>query len=619
MKPHNIDKMRSTGKGPLIQRVRLWSGLILLFYVTLHYINHALGHISLEAMETFLHYNEDVWGTLPGQIVLYGALLTHSLLGLWKFAGLRTWRLPVWEWTQILLGLLIPWMLLSHIVYTRASSSILGIEVDYRNELLLLWPDVWLRQSFLLLVVWLHAAMGIHFWLRIRAWYPAWIPIIAGFAVLVPTLALTGWIVAARREFDAIAAAAAKAVPGTEASAAMAEQIAANRQILDALGTLEWFVQTIALASIALAAFVMALRWLAQRFSTRVRVTYGDGTTIMTAPGNSILEISRASGIPHMSVCGGRARCSTCRTLIVEGLENCTAPTDAEKLLLSRLNADPGVRLACQCRVRGDVDVRPLIQSRTRIAAPRNVDPLGWGVEREIAVLFLDIRGFSRISEKSLPYDVVFILNSLFGEVGAEIEAHNGYIDKFMGDGMMALFGLASTPQEASRDAIRAALAAQRATEHASNILTQHLSEPLRVGIGIHTGDAVIGRIGRTSDQTTPSRLTAIGDTVNVAARLEAATKELSARIVISAATMELAGVKLIPEIGEGSSIHVHNITAPIDVVAITDLEPVANALGGTAANTAPPLGRWQSGTGFGSRIASRFNKTPVSENKKAG
>ncbi len=145
-----------------------------------------------------------------------------------------------------------------------------------------------------------------------------------------------------------------------------------------------------------------------------------------------------------MSVCGGRARCSTCRTLIVNGAENLSAQTEAEAHLLGKLNAGPDVRLACQARVRGDVAIRPLIQPQSSVNAPRSADPLGWGVEREIAVLFLDIRGFSRISEKSLPYDVVFILNSLFGEVGSGIEASNGYIDKFMGDGLMALFGLGS-------------------------------------------------------------------------------------------------------------------------------------------------------------------------------
>ena len=240
-----------------------------------------------------------------------------------------------------------------------------------------------------------------------------------------------------------------------------AEQELANRTILTTLHGIERTTQTIAFGLIVAVLLFMAARWVLQRFRSKVRVTYGDGTVAVCAPGHTLLEISRAYRIPHMSVCGGRARCSTCRTLIVSGLENLGPQTDAENLLLRKLNAAPGVRLACQARVNGDAQVRPLIQPGANFASIRNLDPLGWGVEREIAVMFLDIRGFSRISEKSLPYDVVFILNSLFGEIGAEIESANGYIDKFMGDGLMALFGLVSSPSEASRDALRAAIAAQ--------------------------------------------------------------------------------------------------------------------------------------------------------------
>jgi adenylate cyclase len=347
--------------------------------------------------------------------------------------------------------------------------------------------------------------------------------------------------------------------------------------MLAQLRKLEQIGQWFAIAVAAIVVAIMAARWFALRYRASARVTYGDGAVVNSAPGHTLLEVSRAAGIPHMSVCGGRARCSTCRTLIVSGAENLTAQTDAEAHLLGKLNAGPDVRLACQARVRGDVAIRPLIQPQASVNAPRSADPLGWGVEREIAVLFLDIRGFSRISEKSLPYDVVFILNSLFGEVGHGIEAANGYIDKFMGDGLMALFGLGSSPQEASRDAIRAAIAAQRATQSASRILTQHLNEPLRIGIGIHTGMAVIGRIGKTADQTSPSRLTAIGDTVNIAARLESATKELKCGIVISARTLERAGITAGP--GERSTISVHNISQSVDVLAVSDYEALSAAL----------------------------------------
>lgn len=578
-----IDRMRTTGRGSLAQRLRLGSGLVLLAYVVLHYLNHAAGHISLAAMEAILVWQSWIWASLPGQIVLYGALLTHVALGVAKVLSLRSWHRPAWEWLLIALGLSIPWMLLSHLVYTRGAETLVGIEVDYARELGLLWPDVWIKQSLLLLVVWIHAMVGVHFWLRIRSWYPAWLPFFAGFAVLIPLLALTGWITAARRQFDALQRLSMSSPEVAAAARASAEQEKVNRFILEVLSETEIFAQNSALTVIAVVVLAMIAHWGFQRFRPRVRVTYGDGTMVTASPGLTLLEISRAWGIPHMSVCGGRARCSTCRTLIVDGHENCTAPTEAEKALLSKLNADENIRLACQCRIRGDVQVRPLIQPRTRVAAPRNVDPLGWGVEREVAVLFLDIRGFSRISEKSLPYDVVFILNSLFGEVGAEIEAANGYIDKFMGDGLMAIFGLNTTPREASRDAVRAALAAENAARHSSSMLTHHLSEPIRVGIGIDTGMAVIGRIGKTSDQTAPSRLTAIGDPVNIAARLETATKELGATIVLSKRTMQSAGIAVTDAIGTPSSIKVHNITDPVDVIAIHDFTALWQELGGDA------------------------------------
>lgn len=566
-----------TGKGPLIQRIRLWTGLTLFAYVTFHYVNHALGHISLGAMEAMLDFQEFVLGIRVISMMLYAVLLTHAGLGLWKLARLGTWRLPVWEWVQILLGLAIPWFLFSHLVYTRGSQEILGVEIDYAHELQLLWPGAALQQSTLLLIVWLHGCMGLHYWLRIQPWYPRWVPVLAGLAALIPLLSLTGWVSAARRQLDEMQL---MALQNEAAQQALDSLRGENRFIVQQLRPLEYVGQYAIIAILSVVAVIMLARWVGRRLRKKVRVTYGEGTTVTNPPGQTLLEVSRTHGIPHMSVCGGRARCSTCRTLIVSGAENLSAPTEAETSLLAKLNAGPEIRLACQCRVEGDIQVRPLIRPQASIVAPRNADPLGWGVERELAVLFLDIRGFSRISEGTLPYDVVFILNSLFGEVGAAVEEANGYIDKFMGDGMMALFGLVSTPPEACREALRAALNAQIATQRASELLKEHLREPIRIGVGVHIGQAVVGRVGKTSDQVSPSRLTAIGDTVNVAARLEAATKELTAGIVASSKTFETGQIGIDEEIGSRSKIKVRNISDPVDVVAISQYDRLAALLG---------------------------------------
>lgn len=562
-----------TGSGPLIQRIRLWSGLVLFTYVCSHYINHALGHISLEAMEAMLVWHSAVVSSVPGQIVLYSALLVHAALGFWKLASIRTWRLPLWEWAQVLFGVAIPWFLVSHILYTRGAET-LGVEVEYEGELLLLWPGAWISQSLLLLIVWVHACIGLHFWLRTKNSYPNWFAPLAGFAVLIPTLGLTGWIVAARRVYEALRAGAQQSAEGL---AAWEERRGINNTLINALEPIDTWLKWGALALVGLFATIMLIRWAARRYRSNIKVRYRGGPTVSIAPGHTLLEVSRVNAIPHMSVCGGRARCSTCRTLVLTGEKNLSDPGDAELSLLAKFNAGPGVRLACQAVVNGDVEVRPLIPAQTAITVPRNTDPLGWGVEREVVIFFLDIRGFSRISENALPYDIVYILNSFFTEAGSVVEEESGYIDKFMGDGMMAVFGLQGSVKIAARRAIRAAIGVHEAAAKTSAELKQHLQEPLRIGVGIHAGQAVIGRIGKTSDQTSPSRLTAIGGTVNVAARLESATKELKAPIVISARLMQQAGIEI--KNARHSSIEVHNITEPVDVVAITDLETLGEAL----------------------------------------
>ena len=564
------------GEGSISQKLSLWSGLVLMLYVVLHYINHSLGNISLGAMEIMLSWQIWIWQSFPGSILLYGALLTHVCLVIWKFSRRNSLRLPLWEWTQIILGLLIPYFLLTHVIAMRSPVRDLGISIDYAIAFGMIWPGAALSQNILLLVTWTHGCLGLHFWLRLNSWYKNYFGWIFSIAILLPALALTGWINAARFNlaklqvlksespdeaagyFDTIRYIAGETIP----------KIVAGNNFILGLG-----------AALLAAGVVYQLT---QRFGKRVQIDYGNGKIITSVPGSTILEISRQAGIPHMSVCGGRARCSTCRTLIIEGSDNLMPKTEAEIKLLKRLNAADSIRLGCQAKVKGNITVRPLVQPQGGDVATITNDPLGWGVEKQIAILFLDIRGFSKISEKSLPYDVVFILNSFFGEVSAAVENNSGYIDKFMGDGMMALFGLAGSDTQASRSAIQAAIDCEKAARNVSKILTQHLAEPIKIGIGIHVGDAVIGRIGKIGDQSSPSRLTAIGDSVNISARLEQATKEFTTPLVISVKTANLAGLEDINTLGIETQITVRNISKPVDILAVGDLQLLDDALKGS-------------------------------------
>jgi adenylate cyclase len=293
---------------------------------------------------------------------------------------------------------------------------------------------------------------------------------------------------------------------------------------------------------VLLAAFgARAVRSLRTRYGGHIRLRYPDGVTVSIAPGMSVLEASRAAGVPHASVCGGRGRCSTCRVRVGDGAQHLRPPGPDEARVLARIGGADGVRLACQLRPTHDLAVVPLLPAG---AGPHDVrvqvNP-GQGIERDVAVLFGDLRAFTRLSEVRLPYDVVFVLNQYFKAVGQAVEAQGGLVDKFIGDGIMALFGVDQEPQAACRQALAAARAMAFALEQLNRDLAHDLPEPLRIGIGLHVGPAILGDIGYGG----ASSLTAVGDTVNVAARLEALAKELDAQLVTSTRLAERAGIDL--------------------------------------------------------------------------
>ncbi|MDW8203362.1 MAG: adenylate/guanylate cyclase domain-containing protein, partial [Cyanobacteriota bacterium SKYGB_h_bin112] len=237
--------------------------------------------------------------------------------------------------------------------------------------------------------------------------------------------------------------------------------------------------------------------------------------------------------------CGGGARCSTCRVMILEGLEHCTPPTEKEKALTDRLGFSSDVRLACETLVQGNVVLRRLAlddDDRTMILRQfqGKITPIVRGTERKIAILFSDLRGFTSFSEKLPPYDVVYVLNRYFYRMGQIVERYGGMINNYIGDGMLALFGL--TPTEgASERAVLAALDMADAMESLNDYLDNLYHRRLGIGIGIHFGTVVMGDVGAPGSQ----RLTVIGDTVNFASRIEAANKQLGTTVLISEAVYQ--------------------------------------------------------------------------------
>ena len=278
-----------------------------------------------------------------------------------------------------------------------------------------------------------------------------------------------------------------------------------------------------------------------QRRHGIVTLTYPDGKRVSVVRGTTILEASRGAGIPHASVCGGRGRCSTCRVRIAGGLEALPEPSEDETRVLLRIGAAPNVRLACQTRPTADVEVAPLLPP---VPAMREVGRrLGYlqGQEREIAILFADLRGFTGLAEDKLPYDVVFILNRYFAAMGLAVEESGGRVDKFIGDGVMALFGVESDHKRCCVDALAAARRMSERLMEINAALKHDLGQPLRIGIGIHTGATIVGEMGYGRAVS----VTAIGDAVNIASRLEAMTKDLGAQLVVSDPVAQHAGIDL--------------------------------------------------------------------------
>ena len=519
-------------------RLRLVSGWTLFAFIACHLLNHALGLISVAAMEDGLFYLQVVWLHPPGAFVLNFAFLLHFFLALRAVYRRRhLFRMPVSEAIQLVFGLSIIPLLAAHFVGTYIAFRDFGANVNYAYVLLYLWvaaPMAGVQQAAILVVAWVHGCIGIWFWLRLKPWYRAAQPVLFALALLVPTMGLVGF------------AAGGKEIAALAADPAWLEQTLAALKAPDEstrsqMGRVETGI-LLAFAVTLLATLVArAMKFHIERRQGRVRLTYPGGRVVEIAPGMTVLDASLINGIPHAHVCGGHGRCSTCRIRVSRGLDELPLPSSAERSVLARVAAEPAVRLACQVRPTRDLTLAPLVPATAGAAA-------GWGrashlrgQEQEVAILFADLRGFTELSERKLPYDVVFVLNRYFAAMGQAVERAGGQVDKFIGDGVMALFGVGEAPVTGARNALKAARGMAASLAELNETLTHDLDRPLRLGIGIHAGPAIVGEMGYARAVS----VTAIGDTVNTASRIEAMTKDFNAQLVVSESVVRYSGFDL--------------------------------------------------------------------------
>jgi len=517
-------------------RLRLLSALILLAFVICHLVSHIFLLVSIPVASGALGFLMTFWWTKTGGLVLATALLVHYLNALWSIYIRRYLRLSRWEWAQLCLGLAIIPLMVGHVVGTRIASEFLGVVETYNSVLAIHWvlmPWYPFLHIAAVLTVWVHASIGIHFWLRTKKWYPAVRAPLAIIALLIPTLAIAGYIAAGNH----IVREAAK--PGfveTTLKNANASPAATAKARL-----IERRIMGVYFALLVLPFAGRGVRSLIYRLRRPPMLTHSRGQRMRIPPGATVLETLRANRIPHASVCGGRARCTTCRIRVTQGLEALPPPAGLEAKALARIDAPPGLRLACQIRPTSDIAIMPLLAADAG-AADGLVRGGLEGSERLLTVVFVDLRGSTTLGEARMPYDVLFILNRFFAEMTKALAATDGHYSQFTGDGLMALYGLdARDPAIGPAQALRGAREMLTRLDQLNSEIQAELRQPLRIGISIHFGEAIVGSMGPPRSQI----ITAIGDTVNTAARLEGLTKDYDCVLIVSRRAAEAAGLDL--------------------------------------------------------------------------
>jgi adenylate cyclase len=224
--------------------------------------------------------------------------------------------------------------------------------------------------------------------------------------------------------------------------------------------------------------------------------------------------------------------------LVLNGLEFCCARNEKEQALAEQLHFSERVRLACQTTITGDVTLRRLILDAKDAGLTdqrkERTTRGSLGEERQIAILFVDIRGSTSFAESVPPFDVIHILRRFYHHMERAVMDNGGHVACYTGDGLMALFGV--EPSEcAPLQAVLAGLDMLRYVKEDIQPYVKRLFQcSFRIGIGVHFGEAVVGTLGSELQE----RVTAIGDAVNIASRIERANKRAGTEFLVSEAVL---------------------------------------------------------------------------------
>ena len=521
-------------RGISVRQVRITCGLVMFAYIFSHFVNHAIGNLSFDVMESWLSWHMWWWRLPLVAAVLYAAASIHFAVGLWALYQRRHFRYAVPEIAQLVLGLSIPLLLIGHFGVVRLAGPIFDRPApNYASILNTYWNVRTFNipiQFALLTVAWTHACIGLYYFLRLRPFFKWAAPFLLAIAVLLPPFAMLG------AHQGAMEVTRRVAQPAWRAQNIRVPPSPPQRLFLD---NLAWFYFPIGYSGLLLLVFAArGVRTLAEIRRGAVTLSYPD-RKVRVPKGLTVLEASLRHRVPHASVCGGRARCSTCRIRVISDRRALPRPSGREAFVLQRVGAatDPSIRLACQLRPTTDIAFIPIFPPHVGVEFVRNRGRVHIGEERYLVAMFVDMRGSTALAEARLPYDTLFLINRFLGAASEAVVAAGGRPNQFVGDGLLALFGLEVDGATACKQALNAAAQVAANVEYLNHQFAADLKQPIRFGIGIHGGDVIVGEIG-FRDHTV---FTALGDAVNVAARLQDMTKAMNCQVLASEEVCALA------------------------------------------------------------------------------
>lgn len=392
----------------MTRRLRIATGLVLFVYVAFHLVNVSLGLHSVELMEAARPWFQGFWTSVPGISLLALAFAIHGALGLHALFWRNSLRMTRLDAIQLLTSLAIIPLLVPHVVGTVVAADLFDYDPTFQSILGLFWVDVpteGLRQVFTLVFVWVHGVIGLFTWMRVQRWWTRVSAVLYPLAVVIPVLALLGFVHAGKEltapEPAAVEDSGAASGPSTKAdepaTAAAptaeepAEEAAPNppltgealQQAVATLDRIQWRAIWIFVALVAVTLAARAARLKHDR--ANLRIAWVGGPEFTVTAGQSVLQIAQAHHVPHAHLCRGRGRCGTCRVRIVQSEFPLPPKNDVERQTLGRIEADQEVRLACQLVPQGGFmrverlvrpDIRPVdLREKGRQAAPATSQP----------------------------------------------------------------------------------------------------------------------------------------------------------------------------------------------------------------------------------------------------